>query len=82
MMHWIVLTGLSLILGPINILIRALINLANVELIFSILGWVLSAYFFLVVWSLKNEIEDEDYQGKVYYGCCWKPSTKKSFCSI
>ena len=57
MKPWMVLTG---------------INLCSPIAISSILGWVLGAYLFLVVWSFKNEIEDEvgaggDYQGEVHY---------------
>jgi hypothetical protein len=71
MKPWIVLTGISLILDIFNIL-KALISLAIADAISSTLGWVLGAYLFLVVWSFKNEIEDEvgaggDYQGEVHY---------------
>jgi len=71
MKPWIVLTGISLILDIFNIL-KALISLAIADAISSVLGWVLGAYLFLVVWSFKNEIEEEtgaggDYQGEVHY---------------
>ena len=58
MKPWIILTGISLILDIANIL-KAFIALAIADAISSILGWVLGAYFFLVVWSFKKEIEDE-----------------------
>ena len=71
MKPWIVLTGISLVLDIFNIL-KALISLAIADAISSILGWVLGAYLFLVVWSYKNEVEDGegsggDYQGEVHY---------------
>ena len=69
MRPWINLTIMGLVLNILNIL-RTLISLAIVDAICSILGWVLGAYFFLVVWSFKKEIEDEGAgrdQGKVHY---------------
>ena len=72
MKPWIVLTGISLVLDIFNIL-KALISLAIADAISSILGWVLGAYLFLVVWSYKNEVEDGeggsggDYQGEVHF---------------
>ena len=70
MKPWIILTGIYLVLYIFNIL-RALISLAIIDVICSILGWVLGAYFFLVVWSFKNEVEDEvgagGHQGEVHY---------------
>ena len=70
MRPWINLTILGLVLDILNIL-RALISLAIVDVVISILGWVLHAYFFLVVWSFKKEIEDEvgagGHQGEVHY---------------
>ena len=70
MRPWINLTILGLVLDILNIL-RALISLAIVDVVISILGWVLHAYFFLVVWSFKKEIEDEvgagGDQGEVHY---------------
>ena len=56
MSPWIVLTGVGLILDIPNIL-RALLSLAILDVIFGILGWVIGAYFFLVVLSFKKEIE-------------------------
>merc|ERR1712037_716262 len=62
MRPWINLTIMGLVLDILNIL-RALISLSNgvsiVDVVISILGWVLHAYFFLVVWSFKKEIENE-----------------------
>ena len=58
MRPWINLTIMDLIFQILNIL-RALISLAIMDVICSILGWVLGAYFFLVVWNFKKEIEDE-----------------------
>ena len=71
MKPWIVLTGISLVLDILNIL-KALVSLAIADAISSILGWVLGAYLFLVVWSYKSEIEDDmgpggNYQGEVHY---------------
>ena len=70
MRPWINLTILGLVLDILNIL-KALICLAIPEVICSILSWVLGAYFFLVVWSFKKEIEDEvgasGDQGEVHY---------------
>ena len=67
---WISLTGIGLILNIFNTL-RAIISLTIVDVVCSILGWVLGAYFFLVVWSFKKEIEDEagagGDQGEVHY---------------
>ena len=68
MRPWINLTIMDLIFQILNIL-RALISLDIVDIICSILGWVLGAYFFLVVWSFKNEITDSaggDYWGEVH----------------
>ena len=58
MRPWINLTIVGLVLN-ILIILRALISLSIEEVICSILGWVLGAYFFLVVWSFKKEIENE-----------------------
>ena len=71
MKPWIVLTGIGLVLDILNIL-KALISLDLTDVICSILGWVLGAYFFLVVFSFKKEIEagvgaGGDYQGEVHY---------------
>merc|ERR1712181_90033 len=70
MRPWINLIILELVLDILNIL-KALISLSIPEIICSILGWVLSAYFFLVVWSFKKEIEDEagagGNQGEVHH---------------
>ena len=70
MRPWINLTVVQLVLNIFNI-IKALISLDIVDIICSILGWVLGAYFFLVVWSFKKEIEDEvgagGDQGEVHY---------------
>ena len=57
MRPWINLTIMDLIFQILNIL-RALISLDIVDIICSILRWVLGAYFFLVVWSYKKEITD------------------------
>ena len=67
MKPWIVLTGIGLVLDILNIL-RALFSLANLDVICGILGWVLGAYFFLVVWSFKNEIESEVGAGEDHPG--------------
>ena len=57
MMPWIVLTGIGLILDIFNIL-KAVIILDFVEAFSSIFAWALFAYFFLVVWSYKVEVEE------------------------
>jgi len=53
MKPWMILTGL---------------NLCTPIVMLSILGWVLCAYFLLVVWNFMKEIEDggKDYQGEVH----------------
>jgi len=71
MKPWIVLTVIGLILEIFNIL-RAFISLAIADAIYNSLHWVLGAYFFLVVWSFKAEVEEGeeaggDYQGQVHY---------------
>jgi len=58
MTPWIGLSASQLVIGIFNIL-YAFISLDVVYIVCSILGWVLNAYFFLVVWSFKKEIEDE-----------------------
>ena len=50
----------------------SVMSLANPIAMISILGWLLNAYFILVVWNFKIEIEDEvytggDHQDKVHY---------------
>ena len=73
MKPWIVLTGIGLILNFVNFIF---IGLATDDISSATLKWlppwVLSAYFFLVVLSFMNEIEEDakasgDYQGKVSY---------------
>ena len=72
MMPWIVLTGIGLVLDIFNIL-KAVIILDFAEAFSSIFAWVLAAYFFLVVWSYKVEVEEGEgggnlnYMGKVHY---------------
>ena len=72
MMPWIVLTRIGLVLGIFNIL-KAVIILDFVEAFSSIFAWVLAAYFFLVVWSNKVEVEEGrgggnlNYMRKVHY---------------
>jgi len=71
MKPWIVLTAIGLILEIFNIL-KAFIFLSIADAIFNSLCWVLGAYFFLVVWSFKAEVEEGveaggDYQGQVHY---------------
>jgi hypothetical protein len=65
MKPWIVLTGICLILDFVS-LATGDISSATLK---KLLLWVLSAYFFLVVLSFMNEIEEDarasgDYQGK------------------
>ena len=68
MSPWMGLTVMGLTFGIFNI-IRALISLAIIDVVINILGWVLRAYFCLVVWSFKNEIGDvADHQGEVISG--------------
>ena len=72
MMPWIVLTGIGLVLNIFNIL-KAVITLDFADAFSSIFAWVLAAYFFLVVWSCKVEVEEGEgggnlnYMGKVHY---------------
>ena len=58
MTPWIRLSASQLVIGIFNIL-YAFISLDVIYIVCSILGWVLNAYFFLVVWSFKKEIEDD-----------------------
>jgi len=69
MKPWIVLSAIGLILQIFYIL-GAFIFLAIGAAIYHSLNWVLWAYFFLVVWSFKAEVEEGaggDYQGQVHY---------------
>ena len=46
----------------------SVMSLANPIAMISILGWLLNAYFILVVWNFKIEIEaGGDHQDKVHY---------------
>ena len=68
MKPWIVLTGIGLILDFVS---RATNDISSATLKWLPLS-VLSAFFFLVVLSFMNEIEEDarasgDYQGKVRY---------------
>ena len=58
MTPWIRFGVMGLVCDIFNIL-YAFISLDIVNIVCSILGWVVGAYFFLVVWSFKKEIEDE-----------------------
>ena len=58
MTPWIRFGVMGLVCDIFNIL-YAFISLDVVYIVCSILGWVLNAYFFLVVWSFKKEIEDD-----------------------
>ena len=58
MTPWIRFGVMGLVCDIFNIL-YAFISLDVVYIVCSILGWVLNAYFFLVVWSFKKDIEDE-----------------------
>ena len=62
------MTVLGLCFDIYNI-IRAIISLAFLDVICSILGWLLAAYLLLVVWSFKKEIEEGaggDHLGEVH----------------
>ena len=71
------LTGTGLVLDILNLIFRILATDDISSILYWVTDmwlprWVLSAYLFFVVWSFKNEIEDEagvgeDYQGKVHY---------------
>ena len=58
MTPWIRFGVMGLVCDIFNIL-YAFISLNIVNIVCSILGWVVGAYFFLVVWSFKKEIEDD-----------------------
>jgi len=58
MTPWIRFGVMGLVCDIFNIL-YAFISLDIVNIVCSILGWVVGAYFFLVVRSFKKEIEDE-----------------------
>ena len=60
MKPWILLTGIRLLLNIFNILRALFFSLAIMDAIGSILRWVVSAYFFLVVLSFKKEIETKE----------------------
>ena len=62
MKPWIILAGISLIMDFFNIL-KAVATLALADALFSTLIWVLWAYFFLVIWSFKAEVEEGTMQG-------------------
>ena len=72
MTPWIRLTafGLAMQIGQILV---AVIKLEFLLAFSGIFSWVLGAYFFLVVWSYKAEVEegktvgDLNYKGKVHY---------------
>ena len=72
MTPWIVMTGIGLVL-QIGSILMAVTSLAFGSAISDIFAWVLGAYFFLVVWSYKAEVEegktvgDLNYKGKVHY---------------
>ena len=69
MWPWIILTTSGLVPCFLNIG-KAFIFLDIVDAFTSFIGFVLGAYFFLVVWSFKAEVEEGaggDYQGQVHY---------------
>jgi hypothetical protein len=70
MKPWIILTAISLILDIFNIL-KAVLSLAIADIVISIIGWMVGAYFFLVVWSYKAELEEaqfpSQFAGVVHY---------------
>lgn len=57
MKPWIILTAISLILDVFNIL-KAVVGADPVDAVASSLGWLLGAYFFLVVSSFKAQVEE------------------------
>ena len=57
MKPWIILTAISLILDVFNIL-KAVAGADLVDAVASSLGWLLGAYFFLVVSSFKAQVEE------------------------
>ena len=69
MKPWIVLAAIGLILD-IFYNLMALVALATADVICSVIAWIIGAYFFLVVWNLKKEIEDSgpggSYTGEVH----------------
>ena len=71
MWPWIVLTAVGLVLEILNILMTPIfLHPTPLFLITSVIFLVLGAYFFLVVWSFKAEVEEGaggDYQGQVHY---------------
>ena len=56
MMPWIVLTAISLILDIFKI-IQAIFTLVIMDIISSVLAWMIAAYFLLVVWSYKDQVQ-------------------------
>ena len=73
MKPFIALTGAGLILMIFNIMkhIISQFFLSQPDIagaIMGILGWVLGAYIFLVVWSFKAEVEEGEEAGGNYQG--------------
>ncbi len=68
MWPWIVLTAVGLVLEILNILIAPIFLHSTpggpLFLITSVIFLVLGAYFFLVVWSFKAEVEEGSDGGK------------------
>ena len=66
MQPWIGLTAFSLVLNMFNIG-KVLVSLDIANAIARFIGLVLGAYFFLVVWSFKAEVEGgEEDQGEAH----------------
>ena len=54
-MPWIILSAIYLVLDIANI-IRAFVILDIVQIVGGLIGWLLSAYFLLVVWNFRNQV--------------------------
>merc|ERR1719334_490955 len=63
LLPWIILNGIKICLGLITIVLL-LISLQIVLAVINFLGFLLIAYFFIVVWSFKKELEDCDQSPK------------------
>ena len=62
---WIVLTAISLALDICKI-IQSFFTLIIIDIIGSVLAWVITTYFFMVVWSYKDQVESGNTFGVLF----------------
>ena len=65
---FIAFTGTGLVLEIFNMLKDIISHQDIAGAIFGIIGWVLRAYLFLVVWSFKAKVEEGEEAGGNYQG--------------